>query len=35
MKFIAVCTKATIPCFLLMVAVYLAAADSPSVTLKG
>jgi hypothetical protein len=35
MKFIAICAKATIPCFLLMAAVYMAAADSPSVTVKG
>jgi hypothetical protein len=35
MKFIAICAKATIPCFLLMAAVYVAAADSPSVTIKG
>src|ERR1700676_3650333 len=35
MKFIAICAKAAIPCFLLMAAVYMAAADSPSVTVKG
>jgi hypothetical protein len=35
MKFIAICVKATIPCFLLMAAAYMAAADSPSVTVKG
>jgi hypothetical protein len=35
MKFIAISAKAAIPCFLLMAAVYMAAADSPSVTVKG
>jgi hypothetical protein len=35
MKFNAICAKASIPCFLLMAAVYMAAADSPSVTVKG
>jgi hypothetical protein len=35
MKFIAICAKAAIPCFLLMVAVYMAPADSPSVTVRG
>jgi hypothetical protein len=35
MKFIAICAKATIPCFLLVAAVCMAAADSPSVTVKG
>jgi len=35
MKFIAICAKAAILCFLLMAAVYMAAADSPSVTVKG
>lgn len=35
MKFIAICAKAAIPRFLLMVAIYMAAADSPSVTVKG
>jgi hypothetical protein len=35
MKFIAICAKAAIPWFLLMAAVYMAAADSPSVTVKG
>jgi hypothetical protein len=35
MKFIAVCAKAAVPCFLLMAVVYLAAADSPSVTVRG
>jgi type 1 fimbria pilin len=35
MKFIAICAKATIPCLLLVAAVYMAAADAPSVTVKG
>jgi hypothetical protein len=35
MKFIAICAKAAIPCFLLMAAGYMAAADSPSVSVKG
>jgi hypothetical protein len=35
MKFIAICAKATIPCLLLMAAVYMTAADAPSVTVKG
>jgi hypothetical protein len=35
MKFMAICAKAAIPCFLLMAAVYMAEADSPSVTVKG
>lgn len=35
MKFNAIRAKASIPCFLLMAAVYMAAADSPSVTVKG
>ncbi len=35
MKFIAICAKATIPCFLLVAAVCMPAADSPSVTVKG
>jgi hypothetical protein len=35
MKFLAICAKAAISCFLLMAAVYMAAADSPSVTVKG
>ena len=35
MKFLAICAKAAIPCFLLTAAVYMAAADSPSVTVKG
>ena len=35
MKFITLWAKASIPCFLLMAAVYMAAADSPSVTVKG
>jgi hypothetical protein len=35
MKFMAIGAKAAIPCFLLMAAVYIAAADSPSVTVKG
>jgi hypothetical protein len=35
MKFIAVCAKAAVPCFLLIAAVYMAAADSPSVTVRG
>jgi hypothetical protein len=34
MRFTAICAKAAIPCFL-MAAVYMAAADSPSVTVKG
>jgi hypothetical protein len=35
MKFNAICAKASIPCVLLMAAVYMAAADSPAVTVKG
>jgi hypothetical protein len=35
MKFITLSAKAAVPCFLLMAAVYMAAADSPSVTVKG
>ena len=35
MKFMAIGAKAAIPCFLLMAAVYMAARDSPSVTVKG
>src|ERR1700722_8130045 len=35
MKFVATCAKAAISCFLLMAAVYMAARDSPSVTVKG
>jgi hypothetical protein len=35
MKFTAICAKAAIPCFLLTATVYMAAADSPSVTVKG
>ena len=35
MKFITICAKAAIPGFLLMAAVYVAAADSPSVAVKG
>ena len=35
MKFIAFCAKAAIPGLLLTAAVFMAAADSPSVTVKG
>jgi hypothetical protein len=35
MKFIAICAKAAVPCFLLVAAVYIAAADSPAVAIKG
>ena len=35
MRFIAMCAKAAIPCFLLMAAVYMAATDTPSVTVRG
>ena len=35
MKFIAICAKAAIAGLLLTGAVYMAAADSPSVTVKG
>jgi hypothetical protein len=35
MKLVAVCAKAAIPCFLLIAAVCMAAADAPSVTVKG
>jgi len=35
MKFIAICAKAVIAGLLLTGAVYMAAADSPSVTVKG
>jgi hypothetical protein len=34
-KFIAICAKAAIPGLLLTAAVFMAAADSPSVTVKG
>ncbi len=35
MKFATTFVKAAIPCFLLMAAVYMAAADAPSITVKG
>jgi hypothetical protein len=35
MRLVAICAKAAIPCFLLIAAVYMAAADAPSVTVKG
>ena len=35
MRLVAICGKGAIPCFLLIAAVYMAAADAPSVTVKG
>lgn len=35
MKFVRICTKVFIPCVLLLAAVYMAAADAPTVTVKG
>jgi hypothetical protein len=35
MKFVAICAKAAVPGVLLVAAVYLAAADAPTATVKG
>jgi hypothetical protein len=35
MRLVRICAKAAIPCFLLIAAVYMAAADAPSITVKG
>jgi hypothetical protein len=35
MKFVGICAKAAIPCLLLVAAAYMAAADAPTVTVKG